>query len=68
MATLAALTGVRRSPSRVRVFLRHLGLTYRKVGLIPVKADVEGQAAFQQTELEPRLAAAQAGQRAVFVE
>jgi len=34
--------------------------------MIPAKADPEVQAAYLQQELEPRLAAAQAGQRAVF--
>ena len=58
---------MRRSPSRVRVFLRQLGLTCRKVGMIPAKADAEVQDAFKKTELEPRLEEAQAGQRTVFV-
>ncbi len=34
--------------------------------MIPAKADPEQQAAYLKQELEPRLAAAQAGQRAVF--
>lgn len=34
--------------------------------MIPAKADPEVQSAYLQQELEPRLAAAQAGQRAVF--
>lgn len=34
--------------------------------MIPAKADPDAQAAYLQHELEPRLAAAQAGQRAVF--
>jgi len=67
LATLEALTGVRRSPNRVRLFLRHRGLTCRKGGMIPAKADAEVQDAFKQTELEPRLEEAQAGQRAVFL-
>jgi len=43
MATIETLTGVRRSPDRVRVFLKHLGLKCRKIGMIPAKADVEVQ-------------------------
>jgi transposase len=38
----------------------------RKLGQIPAKADPEGQEAFKAEQLEPRLAEAQAGQRAVF--
>lgn len=66
MATIEALTGVRRSPERVRVFLKHLGMKCRKVGMIPAKADVEAQETFKTTDLEPRLEQAKAGQRAVF--
>ena len=53
MATIETLTGVRRSPDRIRVFLKHLGMKCRKVGMIPAKADVEVQEAFKTTELEP---------------
>ena len=66
MATIESMTGVKRSPDRVRVFLRRMGLKYRKVGMIPAKADVEAQEAFKITELEPRLEEAKAGERAVF--
>ena len=66
MATIETLTGVRRSPERVRLFLKRMGMTCRKVGMIPAKADVAAQAAFKTAELDPRLAEAQAGQRAVF--
>ena len=67
MATIATLTGVRRSPNRVRLFLKHRGLKCRTGGMIPATADAEVQAAFKQTALEPRLEEAQAGHRAVFV-
>jgi transposase len=66
MATIETLTGVRRSSERVRLFLKRMGMKCRKVGMIPAKADVAAQEAFKTTELEPRLAEAQAGQRAVF--
>ena len=39
----------------------------RKLGQIPAKADPEVQEAFKAEQLAPRLAAAQAGQRAVFL-
>jgi transposase len=66
MAEIEHLTGVRRSEERVRVFLKALGMAYRKVGMVPAKADVEAQQAFKLNELEPRLEQAKAGQRAVF--
>lgn len=66
MATIETLTGVRRSPERVRLFLKQLGMKCRKVGVIPAKADGVAQEAFKTTKREPRLEEAQAGQRAVF--
>ena len=66
MATIETLTGVRRSPDRVRLFLKHLGMKCRKVGMIPAKADADVQEAFKTTTLEPRLEQAKTGQRAVF--
>jgi transposase len=60
------LTGIERSPTQVGVFLKHLGIKRRKVGMIPAKADTEKQAQFKQEELEPRLEEAKAGLRAVF--
>ena len=48
------------------MFLKHLGLKCRKVGMIPAKADADVQEAFKTTPLEPRLEQAKAGQRAVF--
>ena len=60
------LTGLQRGPTQVREFLKSLGMTPRKVGQIPAKADVGAQATFKTQELEPRLAQAHAGQRRVF--
>jgi transposase len=60
------LTGIKRGQTQVRTFLKKMGLKCRKVGMIPAKADPEEQAAFLEKKLEPRLAEAQAGQRAVF--
>ena len=37
-----------RSPERVRVFLKNIGLKYRKVGAIPAKADLEKQDDFKK--------------------
>jgi len=63
---ITELTGVKRSATQVRTFLKKMGMKCRKVGMLPAKADPDVQAAFKTTELEPRLAEAQAGQRAVF--
>ncbi len=63
---IEALTGIQRSETQVRHFLKTLGLKRRKVGTVPSKADPDEQAAYQVEKLEPRLAEAQAGQRAVF--
>ena len=63
---IETLTGIKRSESQVRTFLKKLHLRCRKVGMIPAKADPEQQAVYLHQELEPRLAEAQAGQRAVF--
>jgi transposase len=42
------LTGIERSTQRVRVFLKGLGLSYRKVGMVPSKADPEIQEEFKK--------------------
>jgi transposase len=39
MATIERLTGLKRSPERVRVFLKRIGMKCRKTGMIPAKAD-----------------------------
>ena len=48
VAVLEALTGLRRSPTQVRVFLKQLGLKCLKVGMLPAKADPEVQEAYQK--------------------
>ena len=40
---IANLTGIRRSATQVRVFLRSIGMRRRKVGMIPAKADIQQQ-------------------------
>ena len=47
-AMLAALTGIQRSPTQVRLFLKHLGLQRRKVGVLPAKGDPEVQEEYQK--------------------
>ena len=65
-ARIKAQTGVQRALSQVRHWRHRLGLSYRKVGMIPAKANPEAQARFRQEQLQPRLDQAQAGQRRVF--
>ena len=48
ISVIEALTGIRRSPTQVRVFLKRLGLKCLKVGLLPAKGDPEEQEAYQK--------------------
>jgi transposase len=66
-AKIQELTGLKRSPSAVGTFLNALGMAPRRVGTIPAKADPEQQENFRINELEPRLAEAKQGQRALFL-
>lgn len=61
------LTGIKRSPSAVGMFLNALGMAPSKVGTIPAKADPEEQERFRNNELEPRLEEARQGKRAIFL-
>lgn len=66
-AKMEDLTGIRRSPNRVRIFMKKIGMDIRKVGMIPAKADVAVQEKFLAEELEPRIQAAREGKRALFL-
>ena len=66
MAKIEELTNIKRSPERVRVFLKNLGLSPRKVGMIPSKADPDVQKKYIEQELEPRIAEARTGNRTLF--
>jgi transposase len=70
-AVIAELTGIQRSPTQIRAFLRRMGMRLRKMGALPGHAqDPEKQAeqaTFQQAQLEPRLAEVRAGKRTLFV-
>ena len=37
-ATIAQLTGIRRSPTQIRAFLKRIGMQVRKVGAMPGRA------------------------------
>jgi transposase len=72
-AVIEQQTGLRRRLTQVRAFLKfHLGLRWTKVGSIPCPPRKEPQehartqAAFLAGKLEPKLAEARQGKRAVF--
>ena len=65
-AKIIELTGIVRSREQVRVFLKSIGMSCRRVGVIPSKADPVQQEEFLKKKLEPRLEEAKAGLRAVF--
>jgi transposase len=60
------LTGIKRSPSQIRKFLKSIGMRCLKVGAIPAKADPDEQEEYKRDKLEPRLEEAKRGERAVF--
>jgi transposase len=64
-AEIERLTGVRRGLTQVRRFLKDLGLSYRKLGMIPAKADADEQARFLDDKLWPRIRQAQRLRRVV---
>ena len=70
-AEIERITGIKRSPTQIKAFLKRIGLKPRKVGYVPGKAatpeKMAEQDTFQTEELEPRLAEAQAGERALFL-
>ncbi len=49
------LTGISRSPTQVRTFMKRHGLRYIKMGHIPAKADIEQQQQWVTTTLEPAI-------------
>lgn len=65
------LTGLRRSLTQVREFLKRLGMKRRKVGSAPGKADdpakQQEQREFVENQLGPRLDEAEQGQRKIFL-
>ena len=61
------LTGIKLAPSACRDFMRkHLGMKFRKMGVIPAKADPKKQSKFLNDELEPLLEEERQGKRKVF--
>lgn len=66
LAKIEELTGIKRSPTQVRLFLKSIGMRCLKVGFVPGKADPDVQDDFKKKELLPRLEEAKMGNRAVF--
>jgi transposase len=64
-SAIERLTGIRRGQTQVRRFLTGMGLKFRKLGMIPAKADADKQAKFLDEELWPRLRQAQRLRRVV---
>src|SRR5207248_3247607 len=64
-AEIERITGIRRGPTQVRQFLKGMGLKFRKLGMIPAKADADEQAKFLDEKLWPRLRQAQRLRRVV---
>lgn len=60
------LTGITRSLSRVRAFMKRMGMNPLATGQIPAKADPEKQKQFHDQILQPLLQKAKAGQCHVF--
>jgi len=56
------MTGISRSPSRIRAFMGRNGLRYIKTGHTPAKADVMKQQQWVKTTLEPAIQEAQNGE------
>ncbi|MBF0290443.1 MAG: helix-turn-helix domain-containing protein [SAR324 cluster bacterium] len=48
MAKIEELTGIKRSETQIRTFLKSMGMKLRKVGMIPSKADPDKQEAFKK--------------------
>lgn len=67
---LEKLTGIKRSPTQVREFLKRIGLGCLKVGHVPGKSVEESkiieQEQYRAEKLEPLLKEALAGEKAVF--
>lgn len=60
------ITGIKRGLTQVRKYLKSIGMSRRKVGSVPAKADMEKQEIFKKIELEPRLEQARQALRVVF--
>lgn len=60
------LTGLKRSPTQVTVFMKKMGFKHLKTGQIPSKANPIKQREFLENDLEPKLEEARTGERKIF--
>ena len=69
-AMIEKLTGIKRSPTQVREFMKKIGMKTRKIGYVLGKATnpdkIQEQEEFQKEILEPLLKEAKEGKRAVY--
>lgn len=63
---IRCITGIKRSPTQVRTFMRRLGFKPLKTAAIPAKADPCAQDEFLKTKLEPRIQQASEGKRTLL--
>lgn len=61
-----SLTGILRSPTRIKAFMARQGLRFRKVGYVPGKADPDKQEQWLKETLMPHYQEAKAGLRHLF--
>lgn len=61
-ARIEALTGISRSPTQVRKFMKRHGLGYLQTGHIPAKADIVKQQQWVKEKLDPAIEEAQKGE------
>jgi transposase len=60
---IETLTGIKRSPTQIRKFMKGLGLKPLKAASIPAKANPAVQDEFLKTKLEPKIKEAEEGKR-----
>ena len=65
-ARIKVLTGIERSPTQVRAFMKRHGLKFVKLGHIPSKADTEKQQEWVEKTFEPALESAQKAESVLF--
>lgn len=61
-ARIEELTGISRSPTQVRNFMKRHGLRYLQTGHVPAKANTEAQQKWVKEELNPAIETAQNGE------
>jgi transposase len=60
-ARIEEMTGISRSPSQIRAFMKRHGLRYIKTGHVPAKADMEKQRKWVKETLDPAIEEARNG-------